>query len=190
MKNAIPLKQTNYTYPIFYFLIGLLYMSCTNDPARSSKAAGHKYTFTLGEDILKVDSVHANVWFEEELDKNMLTLKIYITSSYPLEDKSVIRENGFMRISAQSIAEPGTHFIKDTGTSWNNDLAYEFPLSSTKPERSLTNSIYIPEIDFDKKRLTCKVNISEYLSLQEIMAGKKGTRLLVFYGESIPFEVE
>ncbi len=178
-----------YSHATLYFLIGLLCLNCTSDSAGSSNENEHKYILTLDEDTLMVDSVHADVWFEEQLDKNMVTLKIYVTSSYLLEDKSVLGENGYMRISAQAVAEPGTHFINDSRRSRNNQLAYEFPHSSNIAHAK-KNSIYIPTIDFDSHTLTCKVNIGAYSPLELRMQNKADTRMVVFYGEDIPFSVE
>jgi hypothetical protein len=164
-------------------------LGCFNGETTNNEKKNEKFSLTIADKEIAIDSIHAKVWYEDQLNKNMLTLKIYCTSSYPIKDKSVIGKNGYMRISAQAIAEPGTHFIKETGTSWNNHLIYEFPHTSIFSNEK-SNSIYIPVIDFRLKRLTCKVNLLEYVPIKDRIAGKKGERKVVFYGENIPFTID
>lgn len=171
----------------------LLLVGCSSLNENTEEDITHDYTLKIEDENIPIDSVNATVWFEKQMDKFILTLKIYCTSGYPLPAEEEFEETDLIIIHAQSIAEPGTHFIRNKGNSWLNEIYYTFSSKTSKKSGSgkiKDRKIYIPEIDFDQRTISCKVVLGEFVSYPKIRKGILPERKVVFEGQAIPFTLE
>jgi hypothetical protein len=148
-------------------------------------------TLKIGDSTLLIDSISSRMWFNEELNKDIITSKIFCTSSYPITDESKLKDNKIVFLNIQSVAETGKHVIQDINDDWINHIGYDFTKTSTyygyDPEGK-KHWIQIHELDKEKKIIAFEVHLKEYLSLEQRMA-KVEPREVVFEGKNIPFTI-
>lgn len=188
-----PMKKALYIIPVLGMFLSL---ACVEEKANNTTVQPESSnSLILGEEEIAVDSVEAYVWFEDQIKQNVLTMKIYCTSQYPIYDSSLLDPNHYVRVVVQSIAEKGLYKKFGVGKSFVNDIRFELPTRGGGDDPNNGSSIKISSIDLKKRLVSCEVNFFEYVVLpfeQQIArhmqsSSKIINRPMVFKGENIPF---
>lgn len=190
------MRKSLFIVPLFALVLGFSCGEATeNTPIEQPKSS---YSLLLGDDEIAVDSVQAYVWLEDQLKQNVLTMKIYCTSEYPIYDSSILTPNHYVRVVVQSPAEKGLYTKFREGKSFINDIRFELPTRGGGDNPNNGSSIRITSIDLKKRVVSCEVKFFEYVVLpieQEIARHMQGSskiknRPMVFKGEHIPFALK
>lgn len=181
-------------YTSIYFLVLLLIILCGSISMKTMNKNVQpelETTLKIGDSTLLIDSIYSRMWLNEELNKDIITSKIYCTSSYPITEESKLKDNKIVFLYIQSVAETGKHVIQDINDDWINIIGYDFTYTSTTygydPEGK-KHWIQIHELDKEKKIVSFEVHLKEYLSLEQRMA-KVEPKEVVFNGKNIPFTI-
>lgn len=179
----------NHFYHII-FLLTLILISCGASDNVEDKAELPKteYSLKLGDSIIQVDSVSAEVWYEEQVYKDIVTLKVYCFSGYPMDDETVLQKNKWMCIIAQCPAEKGSHYISSKGDEWVNALKYEFSHASVSAGRGVKKKITVTAIDQENDLISCQFKLGEYIEFKKSLKGAKTDVAVTFEGKNIPFK--
>ena len=151
-----------------------------------------EYSLMLGDTPIAVDSISANVWFEDQLNGNVLTLKVYCTSEYPVFDSTVLIPNHYVRFVIQSKAEVGTYYLGENGDSWINSIRFELPTTggSSLAKNDRAQNIRITAVDLKNQLISCEVVGKEYLIIpfQDQLSRNHGKlRPVTFKATNLPF---
>lgn len=119
---------------------------------------------------------------------DLLTLKVYSASEYPIKDEEIIKVNDWMCIVAQCDAEKGRHYLGKSGGDWINELHYEFPKSSISGGSGIKSSITITAVDLENDLVSCSFKLGEYINFKDALKGEKAKKSVLFKGKNIPFK--
>lgn len=187
------MKKIQLIIPILSLVLSV---ACGEAPKKkTSEQPKSSYSLLLGDEEIAVDSVQAYVWYEDQLKQDVLTMKIYCTSEYPIYDSSILTSNHYVRVVVQAPAEQGLYTKFGEGKSFINDIRFELPTVGGSFDPLNGRSINIKSVDMNQLLVSCEVNFFEYLVLpiEEKIArsmqrsSKNDNRSMVFKGENIPF---
>lgn len=177
---------------ITFVVIGLttvLILSATKSKLEFQK---QDYSLSLADSLITVDSVKAFIWYEDQLKKDIVTIKIYCTSGYPKVDCIEFNDLKYLCIYAQSVFQVGAHYKADNKSDWLNRIRYEFKTehSFSFSGSGVNDDVYIKINSIDKKNnlISFNVKLLEYIPINEFIENYKiQRRSVVFKGENIPY---
>lgn len=168
----------------------IILIACSSSNISESSTPNPEYSLKLGDSTIMIDSVSTRIWLNEELNKDIISCKVYCTSGYPITDEYILKNNDKVCINIQAVAEPGKHLLQDAGDDWINLISFEFSgvtsLHGNDP-KGKKNWINISKIDKVNGVVSLEMHTEEYISLKQKIEKKTDIREVIFLGNNIPF---
>jgi hypothetical protein len=182
-------EQINLSMLITLALLTFGILSCgTENNSSQIEVPSQEMSLKVGEEPIAVDSLSASLG-----TNNIVTIKIYCTSSYPIPDSSLAEKNELMFIKLRTSLSLGKQLMPSSADYETMYMGYELKNGTYNIGSSMSYSkqnihwIEINSLDKENQLFSFEMHTMEFITTMDVVLGKKAEKTVVFKGSNIKY---